>query len=100
MIKVSFEGQSVAELTDSVSDFLNSLNGGASVAQAANTRGAKNATIATPAAPKLSDVQNALVGVKGKKAEKVALLTKYMCTDLDGLDESDYQAFIDDLGKL
>lgn len=100
MIKVSFEGQSMAELNNSVSDYLSAINGGASVGQAAGVAGAKNKIVTASAPPTLADVQKALVGVKGKKAEKIALLTKYMASDLDGLDEGDYAQFIADLGQL
>lgn len=95
MLKLTFEGANASELHGNIGSYLSAVQGGASVAGAASGSGTK-----ATAAPTLADVQKALTGIKGKKDQKIALLTKFMASDLDGLEESEYPAFLEGLEAI
>lgn len=93
MLKLTFEGDNIAEVTASMSVFLTSLGGGASVA-AASGNTAKNTVAAAPKPPTTEELQELFAKSGLKREQKIALLNEFNCAKLGELPADEYAAFL------
>lgn len=101
MLKLSFEGDSVAELKEQMSNTLAELEGGSTPVSAATGSKAKGAAVKKAVAKTtLEDVQAAMTGSTATREQKVALLADYNVAKVSELEESEFDKFIGELKAI
>lgn len=105
MLKLTFEGATLAELKESIAETLAELAGGGTPASIA-TKTSKQDT-SKPVKEKvvkkaltLQDVQDAIVASTAPKEEKKKLLAEFTVAKASELDEAEYEDFVTQLAAL
>jgi hypothetical protein len=103
MLKLTFEGATLAELKESIAETLAELGEGATPASVATKGTAKEKEPKAKVVKKvttLEDVQNAIVASTAPKEKKKALLAEFSVAKASELEEAEYDDFISQLAAL